>query len=75
MLIDSYLSNAIEVDVDAICDGKDVFIAASWSTSRKRASIRATRPCSLPPYSLKSSVIAELERQAKVMALALKSWA
>jgi carbamoyl-phosphate synthase large subunit len=71
VLIDSYLSNAIEVDVDAISDGKDVFIAGVMEHIEEAGIHSGDSACSLPPYSLKSAVIAELERQAKVMALAL----
>ncbi len=71
VLIDSYLSNAIEVDVDAICDGKDVFIAGVMEHIEEAGIHSGDSACSLPPYSLKPAVIAELERQAKVMALAL----
>ncbi|MEY3081451.1 MAG: carbamoyl-phosphate synthase large subunit [Pseudomonadota bacterium] len=71
VLIDSYLSNAIEVDVDAICDGKDVFIAGVMEHIEEAGIHSGDSACSLPPYSLKAPVIAELERQAKVMALAL----
>ncbi len=44
LLFDSYLTNAIEVDVDCLCDGKDVLFRASWSISRRPASTRATPP-------------------------------
>ncbi len=44
---------------------------ASWSISRKPASIPATRACSLPPHSLDAAIIAELERQTRALALAL----
>ncbi len=44
LLFDSYLTNAIEVDVDCLCDGKDSSFRASWSISRKPASTRATPP-------------------------------
>ena len=71
MLIDRYLSDAIEVDVDAICDGKDVFIAGVMEHIEEAGIHSGDSACSLPPYSLKPAVIAELERQAKVMALAL----
>ncbi len=71
VLIDSYLSNAIEVDVDAICDGKDVFIAGVMEHIEEAGIHSGDSACSLPPYSLKPAVIAELERQTKVMALAL----
>ena len=72
VLLDSYLSNAIEVDVDAICDGKDVFIAGVMEHIEEAGIHSGDSACSLPPYSLKAPVIAEMERQTKVMALALK---
>ncbi len=71
VLIDSYLSNAIEVDVDAISDGRDVFIAGVMEHIEEAGIHSGDSACSLPPYSLKAPVIAELERQTKVMALAL----
>ncbi len=71
VLIDSYLSNATEVDVDAICDGKDVFIAGVMEHIEEAGIHSGDSACSLPPYSLKAAEIAEMERQAKVMALAL----
>jgi carbamoyl-phosphate synthase large subunit len=71
VLIDSYLSNAIEVDVDAICDGKDVFIAGVMEHIEEAGIHSGDSACSLPPYSLKPPVIEELERQTRVMALAL----
>ena len=71
VLIDSYLSNAIEVDVDAICDGKDVFVAGVMEHIEEAGIHSGDSACSLPPNSLKKPVIAEMERQTKVMALAL----
>ena len=71
VLIDSYLANATEVDVDAICDGKDVFIAGVMEHIEEAGIHSGDSACSLPPYSLKPAIIAEMERQAKVMALAL----
>jgi carbamoyl-phosphate synthase large subunit len=71
VLIDSYLSNAIEVDVDAISDGNDVFIAGVMEHIEEAGIHSGDSACSLPPYSLKGPVIAEMERQTKVMALAL----
>jgi carbamoyl-phosphate synthase large subunit len=70
-LIDSYLANAIEVDVDAISDGKDVFIAGVMEHIEEAGIHSGDSACSLPPYSLKASLIAEMERQARDMALAL----
>jgi len=72
VLIDSYLSNATEVDVDCIADGKDVFVAGVMEHIEEAGIHSGDSACSLPPYSLKAPVIAELERQAKEMALALK---
>jgi carbamoyl-phosphate synthase large subunit len=72
VLIDSYLSNAIEVDVDCVCDGKDVFIAGVMEHIEEAGIHSGDSACSLPPYSLKAPTIAELESQAKKLALALK---
>jgi carbamoyl-phosphate synthase large subunit len=71
VLIDSYLSNAVEVDVDAICDGKDVFIAGVMEHIEEAGIHSGDSACSLPPYSLKPAIIAELEEQTRRMALAL----
>ncbi len=71
VLIDSYLSNAIEVDVDALCDGKDVFIAGVMQHIEEAGVHSGDSACSLPPYSLKKSMINELERQSGVLARAL----
>jgi carbamoyl-phosphate synthase large subunit len=72
VLIDRYLSNAIEVDVDAICDRKDVFIAGVMEHIEEAGIHSGDSACSLPPYTLKGPVIAELEAQTKKLALALK---
>ncbi|CAN5128464.1 carbamoyl-phosphate synthase large subunit [soil metagenome] len=72
VLIDSYLSNAIEVDVDAIADGTDVFVAGVMEHIEEAGIHSGDSACSLPPYSLKAATIAELERQTKELALALK---
>ena len=71
MLIDSYLSNAIEVDVDCISDGTDVFIAGVMEHIEEAGVHSGDSACSLPPYSLKPAIIAELEAQSKKLALAL----
>jgi carbamoyl-phosphate synthase large subunit len=71
VLIDSYLSEAIEVDVDAVCDGKDVFVAGVMEHIEEAGIHSGDSACSLPPYSLKPAIIAELERQTAQMALAL----
>ncbi len=71
VLIDSYLSNAIEVDVDALCDGQDVFIAGVMQHIEEAGVHSGDSACSLPPHSLKKAIIDELERQSAVLAKAL----
>jgi carbamoyl-phosphate synthase large subunit len=72
VLIDRYLSNAVEVDVDCIADGKDVFIAGVMEHIEEAGIHSGDSACSLPPYSLTPTLINELERQARELALALK---
>ncbi len=71
VLIDSYLANAIEVDVDAICDGTDVFVAGVMEHIEEAGIHSGDSACALPPYSLKEPIIAELHRQTRELALAL----
>jgi carbamoyl-phosphate synthase large subunit len=71
LLFDRYLSDAVEVDVDAVCDGKDVFIAGIMEHIEEAGIHSGDSACSLPPRSLSPEIMAELERQTKAMALAL----
>jgi carbamoyl-phosphate synthase large subunit len=71
VLIDKYLRDAIEVDVDAICDGKDVAIAGVMQHIEEAGVHSGDSACSLPPYSLEASIVAEIERQTRALALAL----
>lgn len=71
VLIDQYLSRATEVDVDAICDGKDVFVAGVMEHIEEAGVHSGDSACSLPPFSLKPETIAELKAQTVRMALAL----
>jgi carbamoyl-phosphate synthase large subunit len=71
VLIDRYLRDAIEVDVDAICDGKDVLIAGVMQHIEEAGVHSGDSACSLPPYSLEDDIVAEIERQARALALAL----
>jgi len=71
VLIDQYLRDAIEVDVDAISDGKDVVIAGVMQHIQEAGVHSGDSACSLPPYSLEAPVIEEIERQARALALAL----
>ncbi len=72
LLIDRYLSDAIEVDVDCIADGKDTFIAGIMEHIEEAGIHSGDSACVLPPHSLDSKTIAELERQTRELALALK---
>ncbi|MCA0418794.1 MAG: carbamoyl-phosphate synthase large subunit [Proteobacteria bacterium] len=71
LLFDRYLSDAIEVDVDCLADGKDAFIAGIMEHIEEAGIHSGDSACSLPPRSLSAETIAELERQTKAMALAL----
>ena len=72
VLIDRYLGGATEIDVDALCDGEEVHIAAIMQHIEEAGVHSGDSACSLPPYSLKDSVIEDLEAQTKKLALALK---
>ena len=72
VLIDQYLSRATEVDVDALCDGKAVFVAGVMEHIEEAGVHSGDSACSLPPYSLRAETIAELKRQTEQMAFALK---
>jgi carbamoyl-phosphate synthase large subunit len=71
VLIDRYLRDAIEVDVDAISDGEDVAIAGVMQHIEEAGVHSGDSACSLPPYSLAQDVIEEIERQTRALALAL----
>ncbi|MFT7026644.1 MAG: carbamoyl-phosphate synthase large subunit [Paracoccaceae bacterium] len=71
VLIDGYLSNATEVDVDAICDGVRVHVAGVMEHIEEAGVHSGDSACSLPPYSLSAETIAELKKQTEQMALAL----
>jgi len=71
LLIDRYLSDAIEVDVDCIADGKDTFIAGIMEHIEEAGIHSGDSACALPPHSLDPEIIAELERQTRELALAL----
>ena len=71
ILIDRYLQDAIEVDVDALADGRDVHIAGIMEHIEEAGIHSGDSACSLPPYSLPPEIIAEMERQTAAMARAL----
>jgi carbamoyl-phosphate synthase large subunit len=71
ILLDHYLSRATEVDVDAICDGTDVFVAGIMEHIEEAGVHSGDSACSLPPFSLKPETVTELKRQTEQMARAL----
>jgi carbamoyl-phosphate synthase large subunit len=72
VLIDSYLRDAIEVDVDALADGeRNVFVAGIMEHIEEAGIHSGDSACSLPPYSLPPRIIAEIERQTEALARAL----
>jgi carbamoyl-phosphate synthase large subunit len=68
VLLDRFLNDAIECDVDAICDGKDVFIGGVMEHIEQAGVHSGDSACSLPPYSLSPDTVAELKRQTTAMA-------
>ena len=73
VLVDSYLRDAIEVDVDALADeNQNVFVAGIMEHIEEAGIHSGDSACSLPPYSLPSKIIAEIERQTEAMAKALQ---
>jgi carbamoyl-phosphate synthase large subunit len=71
VLVDRYLENAIEIDVDAIADGTDVFVAGVMEHIEEAGIHSGDSACSLPPHSLADATIAELHRQTGLLARAL----
>jgi carbamoyl-phosphate synthase large subunit len=71
VLIDRYLRDAIEVDVDAIADGVDVTVAGIMQHIEEAGVHSGDSACSLPPYSLSVEIVAEIARQTDVLARAL----
>ncbi len=72
VLLDSYLSGAVEVDVDALSDGTNVHIAGIMQHIEEAGVHSGDSACSLPPHSLPDDIVAELTRQATSLARALK---
>ncbi|MDR2857769.1 MAG: carbamoyl-phosphate synthase large subunit [Novosphingobium sp.] len=71
VLIDQYLRDAIECDVDALCDGEQVVIAGVMQHIEEAGIHSGDSACTLPPYSLPPGIVAEMERQAEALAFAL----
>ncbi|MBR9651011.1 carbamoyl-phosphate synthase large subunit [Thalassovita aquimarina] len=71
VLLDSYLSGAIECDVDALSDGKTVHVAGIMQHIEEAGVHSGDSACSLPPYSLPQDIITEIKRQTEALALSL----
>ncbi|OOR99954.1 carbamoyl phosphate synthase large subunit [Haemophilus paracuniculus] len=71
ILLDHFLNNAIEVDVDCICDGENVVIGGIMQHVEQAGIHSGDSACSLPPYSLSGAIQDEIRRQTKEMAFAL----
>ncbi|MDA7715592.1 carbamoyl-phosphate synthase large subunit [Pelagibacteraceae bacterium] len=72
ILIDKFIDHAMEIDVDAISDGKEVFVAGIMQHIEEAGIHSGDSACSLPPVSIKAHLIKEIENQTKKLALALK---
>ncbi|MDD2948307.1 MAG: carbamoyl-phosphate synthase large subunit [Rugosibacter sp.] len=68
VLLDRFLNDATEVDVDALCDGKDVLIGGIMEHIEQAGVHSGDSACSLPPFSLSPEIQDELRRQTKMMA-------
>ncbi|KDR90104.1 hypothetical protein K538_24550, partial [Agrobacterium tumefaciens GW4] len=71
LLFDSYLTNAVEVDVDALCDGESVFVSGIMEHIEEAGIHSGDSACSLPVRSLSKEIVDELERQTTALAKAL----
>lgn len=72
VLLDRFLDQAIEVDVDVVCDGKEVVIGAVMQHIEQAGVHSGDSACSLPPYSLSDSLLTGIREQVKAMAIELK---
>jgi len=71
LLIDKFLTDAVEVDVDALCDGKEVFVAGIMQHIEEAGIHSGDSACSIPPYSLSQHMIDEVKKATEKLALAL----
>ena len=72
VLIDKFLEDAIELDVDAICDGKDVLIGGIMEHIEEAGIHSGDSACVIPSFSLKKDILDDIKRQTAKLALALK---
>ena len=72
VLIDKFLNDATEIDVDAISDGNNIFVAGIMEHIEEAGIHSGDSACSLPPYTLGKEIINEIEKQTRQLAFALK---
>jgi carbamoyl-phosphate synthase large subunit len=72
ILLDKFLNDAIEVDIDLLCDGKDVYVAGIMEHIEEAGIHSGDSGCSLPPYTLSEDIVEELKTQSTKLALELK---
>lgn len=71
LLLDKFLTDAIEIDVDAICDGKDVYVAGIMQHIEEAGIHSGDSACSIPPYSLDEKLIEVIKKATVKLALGL----
>ena len=72
ILLDKFLNDAIEVDIDLLCDGEEVYVAGIMEHIEEAGIHSGDSGCSLPPYTLSDDIVDELKEQASKLAIALK---
>jgi len=72
ILVDKFLDAAIEIDVDALCDGREVIIGGVMEHIEEAGIHSGDSACSLPPYSISRETMDEIKRQTRLMALELE---
>ncbi len=71
LLLDKFLTDAVEIDVDALCDGEEVFVAGIMQHVEEAGIHSGDSACSIPPYSLDDEILAEIKKATVKLALAL----
>jgi len=71
ILIDKYLEDAVEIDVDAVCDGTDVFVGGIMEHVEEAGVHSGDSACAIPPYTLSEPVIEQIRRNTRALALEL----
>ncbi|MHC4196577.1 MAG: carbamoyl-phosphate synthase large subunit [Planctomycetota bacterium] len=71
VLVDKFLEDAVEIDVDAVADGEDVFIGGVMEHIEAAGIHSGDSSCAIPPHSLNNNILEELERQTRLLSLEL----